>query len=338
MTTHPVFAHVYENLATLEVDEIESLLRPLIKGMENIASILPAGSFLYRARKCDSTFHKGEPFGLNQIRQRPANMATIGRANSNDQSVFYCSTTKEPVFFEVPNLQAGDEIILSIWKTKSQIIVNNIGYTEAAFAALGAARKPPQPNLLNGPNLDPDFHWTAPADVLEKGLPAEENAAIRDILGDAFTRRADNAMHHYKLTNAVARLHLGTIINASSKLAGIMYPSVQMSANGDNIALDGNTADEVLEFSKASHIIIGRRHDSIKFDITILDEAIELDANEHVKWLGRKLEWSIKEQFGELQLKSCEGPDKFGDYDGSDGRQAHWQATDPKTGLIVDPA
>jgi hypothetical protein len=50
---------------------------------------------------------------------------------------------KEAVFFELPDLKAGDELIVTHWKTTERMLVNNVGYTEYAFEQLGAKRPVP---------------------------------------------------------------------------------------------------------------------------------------------------------------------------------------------------
>jgi hypothetical protein len=102
--------------------------------------------------------------------------------------------------------------------------------------------------------------------------------AESELLSAQFTCQVTDAnLERYKLTVAIAELHLGTIIgHAVPQFAGLAYPSVRASANSDNLALLPWFVDQHLRFRKAVHV----RRNTISnstFSITSCDAAKEFD-------------------------------------------------------------
>ena len=124
--------------------------------------------------------------------------------------------------------------------------------------------------------------------------------------------------YKYKLTTALGELHLGTV-NDIHQFAGVLYPSVRMWANGDNIALLPWFVDRHIEFRKALHIRIDRREGS-EFSFTYLDAANKFDDAGKLLWLGEMPSWTL--QPGQAAIFTCNlGVDDDGDYvTGADGR------------------
>lgn len=335
-----IFEHINDNLKELGVEEIRELIRPLMKGVSVEAPIIPAGTFLYRARKLDNSFNKDRKILKSDLKYPPPDKATLGRLNRNGQSVFYCSSSKEPILFELPNLSEGHEIIISFWKTLETMIVNNIGYTEFIFSQMGAKRVAPSWSVkkIDDANQEITLNENSfPAEAREKILSHDENRIFRELMSKEFMREvADSECHHYKLTTALAELHLGEIKNHAKQFAGIIYPSVKMSANGDNFALTPKFVDQYLEFKKATHIKITKK-DGNSFSINKLDAAIELNDDESLKWLGRLPHWVLNKPFQEAKCTATAGKDKNGDYENSkDGTPCHWVFVDNKTGEVIE--
>lgn len=324
----------------LSVNEIKEQLRPFFKGMHVVSPVLQSGEFVYRARKLSGVFNKARSIRVAELSYPPSPAAKMGRANREGQSVFYCSTSKEAVFFEIRALKPGDELILSFWQTTDRLIVNNIGYTQELFTRLGAKRELPAWSVVK-PQLD---HETIDASqaVFSKAsiksiLAHDENTELRQALSNAFmTRVDDDDAGSYKLTTAIAELHLGTI-DSDRSFAGVMYPACRMWANGDNIALTRSTADDSLELQMAKHV----RIDSItglKIETTQLDAATGLDEDGNLEWLGRLPNWQLtdKGQVGTMTLRK--GHDRFGDYSiDKNGEAVHWELTDAISGNVIEP-
>ena len=140
----------------------------------------------------------------------------------------------------------------------------------------------------------------------------------------------------YNLTTAIGEMHLGSIVSHDAQFAGILYPSIRMWANGDNLALLPWFADSHLEFRKAVHVRIKGRTDT-SFDIDYVDAAHEFDASGQLKWLGRVRNWTLQPKQG-AEFLFAAGLDADGDYRVSqDGQPAHWEAEDTATGKSIEP-
>jgi hypothetical protein len=334
-----IFKHINDNLKELGVDEIRELIRPLMKGVTVKAPIIPAGTFLYRARKLNSSFIKDQNILISDLSYPTADKATLGRLNRDGQSVFYCSSSKETIFFELPNLSEGHEIILSFWQTSKPMIVNNIGYTEFIFTQLGAKRVAPSWSVkkIDEARQEITFNENSiPAETRNIILSHDENRVLRELMSKEFMRDvSDSERHRYKITTALAELHLGEIKNHAQQFAGIIYPSVKMSANGDNFALTPNFVDQHIKFKKATHIKITKR-DGNSFSINKIDEAIELNDDNSLKWLGRFAHWVLNKPFQQAKCTGTAGKDQYGDYETSkDGTPVHWVVVDNKTGEVI---
>jgi hypothetical protein len=335
-----IFEDVLADLSSLDIDEIKVRLQPALIGYSIVCPVFDPGAFLYRARQITPTFNKTTGIQKHDLVYPPPNVARLGRLNREGQSIFYSSMHKQSVFFEVPNLKAGDEIIVSFWKTTERMVVNNIGYTEFAFSQLGAKRSvpswgPAQPSLATETNISLSMR---PKEQVDQLLETDVSAGIKEAFGSYFMRSVGpTETELYKLTVAIGEMHLGTIQNHSDQFAGILYPSVRMWANGDNVALLPWFVDSHLEFRKAVHIKIKETRDT-NFEIDYLDAAHGFDAGGNLKWLGRLQNWTLNRNGQAASFVGVAGPDADGDYTvGPDGVPAHWEATDLETGEKLLP-
>jgi hypothetical protein len=333
-----IFADIEANLAILDVDEIKKRLHPVMKGVQIQSLIFNPGMFLYRARKVAPDFTKQAGIRRSGLIYPPKHLVKLGRLNRSEQPVFYCSILKESVLFEVQGLQAGDEIILTFWKTTERMVVNNIGYTEYVFQQLSAKRALPQWNLLFPPRRDRAVvaQPRVPDDVVATVLSKDKSREVYE----AFSRYFMSAVgpletDKYKMTAAIGELHLGEILNEKTRFAGVLYPSARMWANGDNLALLPWYVDTCLEFRKAVHIRIDGRTDAT-FSITCLDTAKELDSDGKLVWLGRLPQWVLTRPNQVAIFMDTPGVDNDGDYEtDKDGHRGHWVAVD-FTGQIME--
>lgn len=319
----------------LTFEEIKIQLATIMSGLEISTPVFNQGLFLYRARKIDPLFNVSKPIKLEDLKYPPASRARIGRANREGCPMFYCSMSKEPLFFEIPKLEKNDEIIISIWKTKTKLLVNNIGYSREVFSELKSKRKPP--TWIDGKNGKSSiFIPLGDYNQLNKIITNDENEYIKIELSRLFMKKIEeDAEFYYKLTSAIAESHLGKI-NEVDKFDGIMYPSVRMWANSDNIALFPQFVDNYLQFTRAIRV----RIDSLNptgFDISNIDCAREIDESGALRWLGRRLNWKIPP--GCLaKITLTEGTDSDGDYSSDkNGVPCHWVVIDERNGKLIEP-
>jgi hypothetical protein len=285
-------------------------------------------------------FNPKLPIKRSDLIYPPTTLAKLGRLNRDQQSIFYCSMHKEAVFFEIPDLHAGDEVILTFWKTKEKMIVNNIGYTDFVFQKLGAKRerpqwKPPSPSTPSNHEVV-SLPGIAPEEI-DKILSQDENHEVRETFSAYFAAAVDSMeLYRYKITTAIGEMHLGKIVNSEHQFAGILYPSVRMWANGDNLALLPWYVDAHVEFRKAVHFRIDSRTDTT-LSITGVDSAREFDKQGNLIWLGRLPNWTLDKPFQKASFTFAPGADADGDYQMSaDGQPGHWVAVDLETNLPIE--
>jgi len=340
MSDFPLLDEIVTNLHELEIDEIKERLEPLWNGMSVETPIFDPSMFVYRARIVNSTFNKANGINIAALKYPPKGFASAGRLNRAGDPMFYCSTSKAPIFFELPDLKAGDEIILSFWKTTEKMVVNNIGYTNNTFEKLGAKRACPEwrnPDVKTTGNSETITPLKISNEMLTSVKSTDENHLHRDALSQHFTYPVGPSEKHlYKLTTAIAEKHLGDIEGSDLKFAGILYPSVRMWANGDNLALLPWFVDAHLEFRKALHIRIDSRDDQ-NVSIIAIDSAKQIDEKGNLVWLGRLPNWTLNRPFQKAIFVVTVGQDNDGDYEtGKDGSPCHWVATDADTGELIE--
>jgi hypothetical protein len=335
-----IFEEIEASLEALDIDEIKQRLEPLTIGFQTQTPLFEPGTFLYRARRLGPMFPK-EGISLPDLIYPPAAICTAGRLNRQGQSVFYAGMGKEGPFFELPGLAAGDEVILTYWKTTKRMLVNNIGYTQYAFEQLGATRPVPnwQPQEGGPESAERAIPLvTLPEEAAEKAMAVDDARDLKQTLSKYFTRQvnADEA-YRYKLTTAIGELHLGEIANHEIKFAGILYPSVRMRADGDNLALQPWFVDNHLEFRKAVHVRI-KENSGMLMQTDFVDAAHGFDGEGKLEWLGRLKNWTL-EPFQHATLVFTAGVDEDGDYRiAQGGEPAHWICTDVKTGKTIEAA
>jgi hypothetical protein len=170
---------------------------------------------------------------------------------------------KEAVFFELPDLRSGEELILTFWKTTERMFVNNIGYTEFAFQQLDAKRVLPTWKPPNAPESTESTVGlsTLPLDVVNVALSKDGCRELKEAFSKYFIQNVPfDESFRYKLTVAIGEIHLGSICGRyNTQFAGVLYPSVRMWANGDNIGLLPWFVDEHREFRKAVQVRIKDR-------------------------------------------------------------------------------
>jgi hypothetical protein len=191
------------------------------------------------------------------------------------------------IYYEIRGLSEGDELVLSYWRIKDSILVHNIGYTQFVFDQLGAKRSLP---MWTGDWKHRRLEIPDEQLVREEQaslLSHDENGQLLEALGHAFMSNVgENEEYKYKLTVAIAEAFLKIIENQSQQSCGLLYPSVRMAANGDNLALKPECVDAHLEFLKAKHITIDeKKGNSITF--TIVDFADTSSQDGYLEWKGR---------------------------------------------------
>ena len=191
---------------------------------------------------------------------QPDKITSFGRINDKNESYFYGSFNWEPTLYEL-NLKENDTVAVSMWQTKSNVLICPIGYTEDNFKYLDALRK-------------------VPSEVRPYNIPVlmrETNVVVDKLLSQLFSRKV-NSEDEYKISIAIAKF-----LFSNQDFEGILYPTIAMNALSDNIALRTTVVDEKLKFNEARFMKIIKKDDLI-FKTEILSIANNTNDDGFLIW------------------------------------------------------
>lgn len=283
------------DLRSCSIEESRAKLKPFFQGYIVVAPIFNPGMLVFRARKVDE--HRPEL--LSEIAAPPAPKSLVNqRCNRSGQPLFYCSSDRSGPFFEL-HAREGDRMVLSTWKTTKPLLTNRVGFTPAAFTALGSVRECPK--------------WGSDP---EKYTETELNQKIENFLAEKFTQDIHAGEEDlYKLTIAITEELI-----PGELFGGLLYPTIPMNGNGDNLALKPAFVSGGLSFVRAEYLVV-KRIEGMKMEFDVLDTAISSDENDSILWKGHADRWTLKKK-GDMLTFTAEN-----------GR---WVVRDP-SGNLVEP-
>jgi hypothetical protein len=272
------------------IDDLKAALQPIFTGWQITAPVFDPGMKLYRGRVLSGDVWDN----LADLSYPPSDIAKAGRANREAQPLFYCSVAREPVFFET-HVSVGDKLAVVHYETVTPLALMSLGYTAAVAEASRSSRPVPEYGQLG--------HTDA----------RESDLLVNKFLSDLFT--SEHPERDYLMSIAVAEKMLD-----AEMMDGLLYPSLAMSANADNIALKPRFADQHLRAIYAECLEItavkGKR-----ISVKGLDEARHISDGK-IEWLGHVGNWQLTKHGQQLLFEAVDG---------------HWIARD-EDGNIVDPA
>ncbi len=269
------------------VSDFEAQLTSLFRGYGVSAPKFDAGLYLYRGRKCEM------PIKLKSLTYPPPSLVTrLGRANDIGQSMFYAATARAVPFFEL-GVKPGDHIALSRWKTTGPMMLNHIGFSS-------------EPSSFNESNRKIDRIYKFVEDTRAMG---DLNALVHDYLAYNFARSIKDS-DDYKFAFAISKKLL-----SSELFDGLLYPTIQMFGNADNVVLKTDTVDRLLAFVSVEYVKVKEVRGQ-EIDIDILDSATQADLIGTLDWSGRHLHWKLRRKGDQLTVVSKSGEwlayDQFG--------------------------
>lgn len=247
---------------------------------------------IYRARVC------GKPTRISELSYPPKEYVNeFGRGNYIGQPMFYGATHSHVPFYEL-RCQAGDTIALSTWRTRSTLVLNHIGFSDEIQDQLDSKR-----------DLNEIYGF-----VKTTRNYGELNEMVHEYLAYLFSQpiQDDDEKVEYKLTSSIANLMM-----QSNDIHGLMYPTIQMFGNADNVLLKPEYVDKHLEFVNVEFMEISESTEK-GFSIDRVDSATALgSSNGDLKWSGRPLHWEIEQPgtIARFEFKSdgtWEGRDQYG--------------------------
>lgn len=251
------------DLRQMPAGDIKGMLQTAFEGYRVKTNRFRPGIRLFRGRPCD------KPQNISAMLYPPPDRAPLNRANQSGKPVLYCCASRETPFFEL-RPSVGACLAIALWETTAPMLVNHAGYTHNSFERLGSAR-------------------TESHNFRKSSRPSIHDE-ITETLAEIFTRPSPQEGDHlYHLTSIVADFLFG-----DDQFDGLLYPTIAMRANSDNIAVKPRYADNHLRFLKAEYIRVDEVGD-FSYRITILDTASGLDETGAILWRGRLPHWAMKD-------------------------------------------
>ena len=256
------------NLRRHSIEDLTARVRALLAGQPLRCLTFAPGLLLYRGLPCEEL-----PARVADVAYPPPERVRHDqRANRAGVSMFYCSATWHPPFFEA-HVQPGDGIVITRWQTRQPLRILSFGYADVA---------------ADDPHSDRE-------QALRRAL-AQLPAGTREVaafLTRAFTRTvADDHRHHYRLSIAVAEAcQLGQAFD------GLLYPSAAMSSPAHNLALHPSCLDAgKLALHYVEHLRVNHASpDTDVLDVRSLNIVPGADARGRLRWLGRPGNWVLRE-------------------------------------------
>ena len=337
MSDLSVLRDVQNRLQEIDIDTVKELIRPLLAGSEMQFPIIPMGTTLFRGRLISDKFKKSDAVKIVDLTYPPRQYAELGRVNRMQDSLFYCSTVQEAVYYELQGLSTGDEVILSCWRTNAPLLVSNLGYTQFVFDILGAKRTLPVWRKFDNQKQFKLSIDNVTETKATTSLSSDQNRELQEAISAAFALDVnESSRYKYKLTVALSELYMEEVYNSRVQISGILYPSMKMSANDDNVALKIEYVDKQLEFFKAKHIKILKR-EGMRLSISMLDFADNVSDDGALDWKGRLPKFVLKNDGtgNSITIIRFSGADVYGDYEiDAEGKAYHWTARDQQGKLL----
>ena len=263
------------NLASTEIELVKERLGAIIPGYILNAPIIPKDTILYRGVEW-----RDKPRKTVDLTYPPSKyVKNLHRAGRAGKSLFYCSMSREAPFFELGVVPGAKETV-SHWQTTAPIVVNNVGYHNEVFGSLSSNRD------------CPSWGKGTEYEKLEK-----TTALIKQFFATEFAKIVPSRQEYlYKVSIAIAELHF-----SNDMFGGLLYPSMAMRANADNLAFKPECVDNHLSVRKVEYIRVDET-DASGFMVTILDFADTFDEDGGIQWKGRHPHWVMREKGQVLHL------------------------------------
>lgn len=260
------------DLTVITIEEIKEILKNLFIGYTQNTPLIPAGLNLFRG-----IAYENKPTNISFLSYPPINFAKVNRASRQNQQFFYSAISRNVPLFEL-GLEEDNTFVLARWQTKKELLVNNIGYTEETFKILNSNRERPK--------------WDNTGERLAS--KSKLNDYVQNYLAKTFSQKVpkDN-LNIYKHTIAIAEKLYSEDEISNVKFDGILYPTIAMNANSDNIVIRKSFVDDGnLTFMEAEWIKVKKVHD-LKYDVDVLDWANSTSDAGEIEWKGRLQLWDI---------------------------------------------
>ena len=284
------------DLAKASIENLRALLKTLFTGYKVSAPLFTDPIHLFRGTL---RFQDAPPKLLSDLWHPPPQLCVMGRANREHQPMLYCSIDRSPLFFEL-HAAVGDRLAIVQYESADRLLLNRVGYTDKTFRQLKSARQVPDYGGLPSENYD------------DVGL------LVNDFLAEVFCEVVpEDQPWRYKISVAIAEA-----LVSSDHFDGLLYPTVPMWGNADNIALKPASATAKLKPIRVEYVVVTKvQLPTMSFDT--IDEARFFGPDGAIGWLGHVGQWQLRNQGEQLTFESKPG--------------GYWEARD-EAGGVVNPS
>lgn len=279
-----------DDLSNLDLTKID--LANLDKLIDSVFHIIPItsgfveqGTILFRARvnKKDQSFDNVSELGMPPLEF----IKKYGRANAPRERIFYSATSSKLACGEVlqnlkysfnPKREIGI-VTVSLWEVKKRLHLSTLYYSEKVAKFREDITK-----FKNGNKS------SIRTDKLIKESVIDTQDLILEFFSEEFAKDSIKAPDDYKISTSYAKRvkQMNDFIalqHSDNKFDGLVYPSVAMKYNGDNIALFDSELDEKINFKTAFKMIcVGFDFTKADFNSYYLHEIKEVKGDGGIIW------------------------------------------------------
>ncbi|MCK5272437.1 MAG: hypothetical protein KAJ52_07660 [Sedimentisphaerales bacterium] len=263
------------DLQSADVNSLKRHISAICIGYMLQTPIIQAGRKLYRGIPWQE-----KPHEISRLSYPPEERVDkFHRAGRPNEPLFYCSTAREAVFYEL-GVHTEDRLVVSEWETTDSLLANNVGYAPDTIKKLGSNRTMPTWSNNERP----------------EGIE-QNNLLVQQFLADEFTKIVPSGQEHeYKLSVAIAEHHFGP-----DMFDGLLYPAIAVRGNADNLAIKPMAVDEKLVLKKVEYIQVTDDSNG-SYKITMLDFANSFTEDGRIEWKGRLPHWVLRNKGDQLTV------------------------------------
>lgn len=227
------------------IQALKAQLQKKLAGMMRAVKDITTENLVYRGVEWGE-----RPDLISQLSYPPPDrVRQFGRLNRPGQSMFYGSRAAPGVFYEL-RAQLGACICWSEWQVIEPLWMHNLGYHAEALTRMGA-----RPSSARATLTDPIPNETA------------RNRRLRRQVALAFTENVPLGWEHrYKQSVAIGEFwsehdeDLPHLVGGPGpeKVAGFVYPAMQMRGDADNVAFIPSFVHSSLALRQAQYVRVER--------------------------------------------------------------------------------
>jgi hypothetical protein len=203
--------------AGASIDQLAGLLEPIMYGHRLMMRYLAPGTRLFRGRIVSSP-----PTHLRDVGYPPAVVVAQGRANRAGQPVLYVTTSDNAVAFET-RAAIGNMLAAVQYEVTAELSYMALGYTKLAASRLEATRDVPAYGL---------------------GLTTDRETFVEEFLAEIFTPLVNGPDDEWRYRASIA---VAENFFHNDLADALLFPTVSMRADGDNLAIRTRFADRGLK-------------------------------------------------------------------------------------------